>query len=200
MWQLSAQKKMNTSAVPKLILLLNGKRKSGKDYVAELLHGRLGAAQSAIVRLSAPIKSRFAEEYKLDYNKLLSDSDYKEKYRQEMIVWGERMRAVDNGCFCRLALEMADCTDRPVWIVSDTRRRTDLSWFRAQYGERVKTLHIEASLTVRQLRGFVFTEGVDDVESECDLDGVTGWDLTLVNDGDSAPVETAVETVLAWGQ
>ena len=39
---------------------------------------RLGPEKSVIVRLSAPIKSRFAEEYHLDYAKLLSDSDYKE--------------------------------------------------------------------------------------------------------------------------
>ena len=48
------------------------------------------------------------------------------RYRQEMIVWGERMRAVDNGYFCRLALEMAGARSFPVWIVSDTRRRTDI--------------------------------------------------------------------------
>ena len=36
------------------------------------------------------------------------------------------MRTVDNGYFCRLALEMAGAGRFPVWIVSDTRRRTDI--------------------------------------------------------------------------
>ncbi|XP_037083307.1 phosphomevalonate kinase-like [Pollicipes pollicipes] len=184
---------------PSLILLINGKRKSGKDFFAELLHKRLGDERSVIVRLSAPIKSRFAQEYRLDYNKLLSDSDYKERYRQEMIVWGERMRAVDPGYFCRLALEMVPAAGRaPVWIVSDTRRRTDISWFRECYGERVKTVHIKANLTVRELRGFVFTKGVDDAESECDLDGVADWDLTVLNNGDPRPLEEAVEAAVGW--
>ncbi|KAF0289142.1 Phosphomevalonate kinase [Amphibalanus amphitrite] len=145
--------------IPTLIVLLNGKRKSGKDFLAELLNKR---------------------------------------YRQEMIVWGERMRAVDNGYFCRLALEMAGADRYPVWIVSDTRRRTDISWFREKYGDRVKTIQVKANLTTRELRGFVFTKGVDDAESECDLDGVTGWDLTVVNNGDPRPLDEAVDTVTAW--
>ena len=40
--------------------------------------------------------------------------------------------------------------------------------------------------------------GVDDAESECDLDGVTGWDLSVTNNGDPQPLEEAVTAVTDW--
>lgn len=39
-------------------------------------------------------------------NQLLSDGEYKEKYRLEMIKWGEDKRREDNGYFCKAAIEM----------------------------------------------------------------------------------------------
>jgi phosphomevalonate kinase len=36
---------------------------------------------------------------------------------------------------------------------------------------------------VRIDRGWKFEEGVDDIQSECDLDDFVEWDLVLENDG-----------------
>ncbi len=36
----------------------------------------------------------------------MSDGLYKEKYRAEMIAWGEEIRAKDSGFFCRSAIQM----------------------------------------------------------------------------------------------
>lgn len=49
---------------------------------------------------------------------------------------------------------------------------------------------------MRKQRGWVFEEGVDDVSSECDLDGVTQWDLIIENDGTHEP-DVLVDKVLA---
>lgn len=177
---------------PRLIYLLSGKRKCGKDYVAALLQKRLGDV-CVTIRLSAPIKLAFAEQHGLDYHQLLSDSDYKERYRQEMIVWGEQRRREDPGCFCRLAVQMAlrssvagsqDQFD--AWIVSDVRRRSDIRWFRDNFGDRVRTVKITASDQSRAQRGFIFTKGVDDAESECDLDSITDWNLCIRNENKSS--------------
>lgn len=110
---------------PKKIVCLSGKRKSGKDYVAELLHGSrcfstttirflylffviflVSIPNSVIIRISAPIKKYWSESKGLDMDKLMSDGAYKEKYRTEMIIWGEEKRAQDSGFFCRTAIEM----------------------------------------------------------------------------------------------
>ena len=96
---------------PRLVILLSGKRKSGKDFIAEKLLRHFNSMgnsapvktpssaprdtsppaprspsvtldRAIIVRLSAPLKRRFAEEHQLDFQKLLDSSEYKEKYRK----------------------------------------------------------------------------------------------------------------------
>jgi phosphomevalonate kinase len=42
---------------------------------------------------------------------------------------------------------------------------------------------IKASQSVRSQRGWKFTEGIDDGETECGLDHVTDWDMIVDNDG-----------------
>jgi phosphomevalonate kinase len=76
---------------PKLILLFCGKRKSGKDFVTEKLFEAF-SEDGRIVRLSGPLKKCYADEHGLDYEKLLSAGEYKEKYRLDMIKWSEEIR------------------------------------------------------------------------------------------------------------
>ncbi|XP_064098459.1 phosphomevalonate kinase-like isoform X1 [Macrobrachium nipponense] len=170
---------------PAVILLFSGKRKSGKDYITDLLQSRIGNDLSKILRLSGPIKQQFALDNGLDYEKLLSASEYKEKYRLEMISWSEAKRAKDSGFFIRAAIEMFEASKFPVWIVSDMRRRSDLQWFKENYGDVLYSVRIKTSIEVREKRGWIFTPGVDDAESECDLDNITDWDQEIQNNTES---------------
>lgn len=43
--------------------------------------------------------------------------------------------------------------------MSDTRRRSDLKWFKENYGNAVKTVRVLADDDVRTQRGWVFTTG-----------------------------------------
>ncbi|KAL8589115.1 hypothetical protein ACOMHN_017278 [Nucella lapillus] len=167
-------------AAPRCVVVLSGKRKSGKDYLANILQTRLGSNVCSIMRLSAPLKSQYAKEHDLDFNRLLDASDYKELHRADMIRWGEDRRSQDPSFFCRLATEVPEASFA-VWVISDARRVTDLQYFREHFPQTV-AVRIEAEKAVRVERGFVFTPGVDDVESECGLDGVTDWDWTVRND------------------
>ena len=63
---------------PRVVLLFSGKRKSGKDYITDRLQERLGS-ESVILRLSGPLKECYARDHGLDFEKMLSASDYKEK-------------------------------------------------------------------------------------------------------------------------
>uniref|UniRef100_A0A0P4W935 Phosphomevalonate kinase n=1 Tax=Scylla olivacea TaxID=85551 RepID=A0A0P4W935_SCYOL len=201
---------------PVLVLLFSGKRKSGKDYITDQLQQRLDENKSKIIRLSGPIKQQFADDNGLDYSQLLTASDYKEKYRSEMITWSEAKRAQDKGYFIREAIKMFEglcgamnlvwsCkktyglkisplffktslkwslllgSKYPIWIVSDMRRRSDLAWFREHHPDAVYFVRIMATEEARKKRGWVFTPGVDDAESECDLDMVTSWDMEVDN-------------------
>ncbi|XP_032938716.1 phosphomevalonate kinase [Catharus ustulatus] len=140
-------------AAPRVVLLLSGKRKSGKDFVAEELRSRLGPDVCTILRLSGPLKEQYAKEHGLDFQRLLDASTYKETFRQDMIRWGEEKRRTDPGFFCRAAVEGAL---QPVWVVSDTRRLSDVEWFRDAYGDVVQTVRVVAAEETRKRRNWVF--------------------------------------------
>ena len=82
-----------------------------------------------------------------------------------------------------------------VWIVPDLRRTTDLAFFRNHY-KNIITVRINASLEVRVQRGFVFTSGIDDEESECGLDDIYDWDLIINNDCDSLSLDKCIDTLV----
>ena len=121
------------------------------------------------------------QDHSLDLERLMDSSAYKETYRKAMIVWGEEMRAKDPGYFCRLATREAD---KPVWLICDARRTTDMDYFKSHYGECTITVRVVASEAVRVGRGWVFMTGVDDAESECGLDDYS-CDVIITNNGDN---------------
>ncbi|XP_041980916.1 probable phosphomevalonate kinase [Aricia agestis] len=179
---------------PKVILLLSGKRKCGKDYLTDQLKNLIGD-KCEIVTISKPIKSHWAKEKNLDLKDLLSDSAYKETYRLEMIKWSDEIRQKDYGYFCRAACENA--TLKPIWIVSDIRRKTDVKWFKETYGDIIRIIRLTADEETRKERGFVFQDSVDNVTSECDLDDYTQWDLVIDNGKDREPLQKQLASVLS---
>ncbi|KAK2540098.1 Pmvk, partial [Columba livia] len=156
-------------------------------------------------------------EHGLDFQRLLDASAYKESYRQDMIRWGEEKRRADPGFFCRAAVEG---TVQPVWVsalgtpggcfggrgadgapvqvVSDTRRLSDVEWFRDVYGAAVRTVRVVAAEETRRRRNWVFVAGVDDAESECGLDQGVTFDWVVTNDGDELALDEQLETLLRW--
>lgn len=181
---------------PKRVLLFSGKRKCGKDYITDLLLERIGSKDAVIIKISSPIKSHWAEEKGLDLKQLMSADEYKERYRQEMILWSEAIRDKDPGCFCRKAVVMYKAQEKPVWIVSDIRRQTDIAWFTQEYGETVRTIRVAAEEDVRVKRGYVFTSGIDDKASECDLDKVGNWHWTINNNGSAEELEKLLDPLI----
>uniref|UniRef100_A0A8I5NWV6 Phosphomevalonate kinase n=1 Tax=Papio anubis TaxID=9555 RepID=A0A8I5NWV6_PAPAN len=143
---------------PRLVLLFSGKRKSGKDFVTEALQSRLGADVCAVLRLSGPLKEQYAQEHGLNFQRLLDASTYKEAFRKDMIRWGEEKRQADPGFFCR---KIVEGISQPIWLVSDTRRVSDIQWFREAYGAMTQTVRVVALEQSRQQRGWVFTPVVE---------------------------------------
>ncbi|XP_038017985.1 phosphomevalonate kinase [Motacilla alba alba] len=181
-------------AAPRTVLLLSGKRKSGKDFVAEELRSRLGPDVCTILRLSGPLKEQYAKEHGLDFERLLDASAYKESFRQDMIRWGEEKRRADPGFFCRAAVEGAGCR---VWVSSEgTQGYVGAEWFRAAYGDAVQTVRVVASEETRKRRNWVFVTGVDDAESECGLDQGVAFDWVITNDGDEVALGEQLEMLV----
>lgn len=179
---------------PKVVCIFSGKRKSGKDFVVEKLQNLLGVEFCEVLRLSGPLKQEYARIHGLDFNKLLDSSSYKEKFRKDMIQWGEEKRNQDPSYFCSLAARMTyhepdvstgnsqQLITKPVWLVSDARRVSDVQYFRSHY-PNVLHVRVQASEEVRKSRGWIFTAGVDDAESECGLDNEV-YEVVIKNDGD----------------
>ncbi|KAK6758305.1 hypothetical protein RB195_015864 [Necator americanus] len=161
----------------KLVVLISGKRKSGKDYCCRKLKAALEPLKVTVSGLSHSLKAIYAAKNGLDYSELISDGPYKEIYRLKMIKWGESVRESEPYFFCRSAIT-ATCEDDVV-IISDCRRPTDIEYFRRNY--HTLTVRIKASIEERERRGFAFVEGIDDMPSECALDDYT-HDMTIVND------------------
>ena len=72
---------------------------------------------------------------------------------------------------------------------------SDLEFFRNSYKDCVTTIRIVTSESVRKQRGYNFTAGVDDAESECGLDQVSDWDLIIHNDGDESILKSDVQSL-----
>lgn len=117
------------------------------------------------------------QEHGLDYKRLLDSSSYKEQYRVEMMKWGEEVRSKDPGYFCRLAVQKAT---KPVWIICDARRLTDMVFF-SSYD--MLSIRVHANEEVRRSRGWQFVASVDDGESECGLDDYN-CDVLISNNGE----------------
>lgn len=180
---------------PQVVLILSGKRKSGKDHVASKLLIKFGEEIAAIIRLSGPLKSEYAKSHNLDYETLLSPATYKEDHRADMILFGEKKRQEDSSYWCRLATDMPWITSKKIWIVSDARRITDLEYFRRF--PHVITIRVVADEETRKKRGYRFEAGIDDSESECGLDQVTDWDYVLQNNSRDN-IEKEIEKLIAF--
>lgn len=66
---------------------------------------RIGEEKAEIIHISEPIKSHWAQEKGLNLTELLGDGPYKEKYREQMIIWSERARQREPGIFCKASIQ-----------------------------------------------------------------------------------------------
>uniref|UniRef100_A0A6G1SER0 Phosphomevalonate kinase n=1 Tax=Aceria tosichella TaxID=561515 RepID=A0A6G1SER0_9ACAR len=173
----------------KLVILLSGKRKSGKDHISTLITNYIGYQrmhQLAILRIAGPIKKEFAKNNKLDFTRLLDSSDYKENFRMAMVEWSEAYREREGwNCFLKLAIKEQRAKDKAIWILNDARRPCDLEYFEDEstFGNtRIIKLRIEATDEARLSRGWTFTKGIDDRPTECGLDDYDDWTYVINND------------------
>lgn len=173
----------------KLVILISGKRKSGKDHISTLITNYIGYKRMrhlAILRIAGPIKKEFAKNHKLDFVRLLDSTEYKEKFRLAMVEWSESYREKEGwNCFLKLAIKEQQAKDKVIWILNDARRPCDLEYFEddpAFEHTNVIKLRIEATDEARMSRGWQFTKGIDDRPTECGLDDYDAWTHVINND------------------
>lgn len=180
----------------KVIIVISGKRKSGKDYVTNNIVKEIMESFCHIMRVASPIKKHFCQKYNMNYEEMMTSSQYKEMRRAEMIRWGEEKRSNDVSVFCRSEKDIALETEKPVWILSDARRPSDVEYFKnyaKENGHQFFAIRVSANIETRKSRGWKFTKDVDDVDSECALDQFKNWDFLFDNsEGSNVLLEVQV--------
>ena len=170
-----------------ILFLFSGKRKSGKDYIADLFKKQNPEIQT--YQISAPLKIEYALQNGLNYQELLTSSNYKEQYRSDMVKFGEDKRKENPFYFCE-KIKFKSLEQLQMNVVSDVRRKTDILYFKNTFEKanpkihKVVTIRIVADLATRESRGFVFDENIDNQETECDLDEYE-FDFVVENNQDS---------------
>lgn len=172
----------------RLVIILSGKRKCGKDHISTLLTNHIGYERMhhlAVLRIASPIKKEFSKNNKLDFTRLLDSTEYKENFRLAMVEWSESYRAKEGwNCFLKQAIKEQRAKDKAIWILNDARRPCDLSYFEEDPGfsqAKIVKLRIEASDEARMSRGWKFVEGIDDRDTECALDEYDDWTYVIDN-------------------
>lgn len=187
------------------VILISGKRFSGKDHVAH----RLGAALSAaghrvhLTSLGSINKRLYAEAADVDPERLLNDRAFKERHRPAMVAHHTALNR-ENPSWCLDAVvEQAREADAEVLLISDLRTEDDLRWFQAMAGDDpVVLLRVESSDEARARRGWVHDEVTDALHTEVELDGFAAWTALLDNsaDGDEAIDAWIHDTVIPRAQ
>jgi prolyl 4-hydroxylase len=184
------------------IVLVTGKRASGKDYVSSLLQTCLREEVGVSVYSTALgniNKRMFALENHLDYQRLLVDREYKEAHRMAMVEAHAARDMQDPLWCCGTVLRDFDQTGSNVLLVSDVRRLADLVAFQRHAlgnGYKCITLRINCSDDARALRGWTPDIAKDTLPTETELDSSSmHWTACIDN---SDPSASGNSLLLEW--
>ena len=130
----------------------------------------------------------------------MSDSDYKERYRRDMVRWSEaeKLNQDDPNYFLKLSLQMKTDDNKPIWLISDARRLSDIKYFQQNQFDKIQiiTIRINCSEEVRKQRGWTFVTGIDDAQTECGLDEYQEWTHLVTNNGVDSNLMNTLDDIL----
>lgn len=182
------------------MLALSGKRFTGKDTLAAML-ARRAQEQGVRVELfafAAECKRLFVEERAregevVELARLLSEREYKERWRPAMTRFTERCLAQDPLFFCRAVASRAEqCAGLPV--LTDLRLRQEREHLASRF--ELVVLHLERSDAARASSGWRYDPAADTHFTETELDDPALWTETLSNEGSLEALEEAAQRVL----
>jgi len=180
-----------------IVILISGKRASGKDYIANLLQEELDQLKLSVCRaaLGNVNKKICAEEMNLDYQRLLCDRAYKEKYRIPMVErHAERSKQNPSWCVDEI---MNQCCHQSadVLVLSDIRMREDVDIFAQNSRCPPILLRVEASDEARKARGWDPHDVKDSLPTETDFDIFESW-TAVIDNSNSSP--SGKQEILEW--
>lgn len=146
------------------IICISGKRCAGKDYFADFITKEYEG--SKVYRLADEVKREYAIANNKDFNRLLYDREYKEKYRQGIIDLGTKERSKDSFVWCKKLDQQI--SENKLVIIADVRYPNEIEYFKNKYD--VITVRITADDMTRKSRGWEENPNIDNSETEILLD------------------------------
>jgi phosphomevalonate kinase len=170
----------------KVIVLISGKRKSGKNFFANNLARLLPKDSYALMAFADVAKLRVAQTYGLDYQRLLHDNDYKEEHRQTLIAYAEAKKTFHGEhVWAEEILTQINDSRATYMIVTDWRFNVELEYLKAHCEWPIITVRISVPLQKWMRRGAIYQQTVDEHPSETELDDFV-FDLECSSDAGDA--------------
>ncbi|HEU0033446.1 MAG TPA: hypothetical protein VFQ53_22595 [Kofleriaceae bacterium] len=179
------------------VLCISGKRFSGKDTLAGLLvdHARSAGIALATYAFAAESKRLFAESRDdVDLARLLSDRDYKERWRPALTQFTVDSIAADPLVFCRAVADRIAASAGPA-LITDLRLRLELDHLRTRFAPYV--VRVVRPDPARAAAGWVFDEAKDRHHTETELDERALWDEVVDNSGSLAELSAQAASIVS---
>lgn len=173
-----------------IIVLLSGKRYTGKTTFANELIKRWETLSKSLIykmrihALADKCKEMFANNNSLDYDKLLMNREYKEKYRKDLTIFYRKILEDDPITFEKFVMsDINNDKNNSIHIISDTRILSNITYFESMCSSRyvILKIRLEAKDEIRKMRGWVKTI-YDDEPTETGLDDYSKWDHIISNE------------------
>ena len=169
----------------KYLIILSGKRHTGKDYVglvAERILAEILQTNVKFVHVTTEVKREFAEHAGLDFGLMLTDRSYKEQHRVAMTEYAiSQMKQFGENYYNDLFVEnvLKKTTESTIYIV-DCRHQFEIDLYKSLAIPLV-LVRINVNDETRAKRGWKFNAEIDNHRSEIDLDTYESWDYVFDN-------------------
>ena len=184
--------KLFTKKSKTIIVLVSGKRCSGKDFICDIAVNNFQAngISSKKISHSSFVKQLYCEKTGVNLQRLLSDRSFKEKHRNKMIEMAQKLQQKDPHVlshYIRKDIKNYNYNYNndnhgllQLVLISDFRRKFEQTFFEKYYCN-VLTLRINASESTRKNRGWNYDEVKDTRYTECELDDKMDWNFVFDN-------------------
>lgn len=169
-----------------MIILLSGKRYSGKDFIGDILVKNHNFKKKS---LATAVKTNYCKNTNLDYNTFMNSRKIKEEHRQNLIDYSEGKKLKDPYYWCKILNNSIDKNDNIV--ICDTRYMNELLFFK-EVNPDLLFVRINASDKVRMERNWTPSE-IDNDDSETLFDDYK-FDYIINNNDES--VYEQIKTLL----
>jgi len=173
-----------------MIILISGKRFSGKDTFAKVLKNilcaKLPQKTIKISHFADHLKCKFAKVNDLDLSQLMINGPYKNKHRAKLIEFAQDAKMSDQNIWVKSLTKFITEQNVDITIVPDLRFKHELNEI-LNFGTNPDTLNVvvtirmQSSTTIRESRGWAFDEKIDGHISEVELDNFEYFDFVVGN-------------------